>query len=165
MERGTKHVVVMGVSGSGKSTVGKLLAQQIGAAFIDADHLHSAANVAKMKAGIALDDADRKPWLEEVGRKLIDAGSQPIVVACSALKKSYREIIRTADPSVRFVLLQGPRDLLSKRVESRSDHYMPPSLLDSQLETLEPLQPDELGFTLDINQTPDELASQAVALL
>src|SRR4051812_7195598 len=99
---------MMGVSGSGKTSVGKRLAEMIGAAFLDADSLHPAQNVEKMKAGIPLDDADRKPWLEEVGRRLAMAGTESLVVACSALKKAYRDVIRAADPGVRFVLLFGP---------------------------------------------------------
>src|ERR1044071_8682644 len=102
----TQHVVVMGVSGSGKSTVGALLAEKLGAPFIDGDLLHSESNVAKMAAGTALNDADRKPWLEAVGQRLADA-EESLVIACSALKKSYRDIIRAADPTARFVLLEG----------------------------------------------------------
>ena len=156
-----QHVVIMGVSGSGKSTVGKLLAQKLGATFIDADSLHSAANVAKMEAGIPLDDADRKPWLELVGKKFTETGETSVVIACSALKRSYRDIIRRADPTVRFVLLHGARELLAERITKRRDHFMPASMLDSQLQTLEPLQPDESGFTLNIAKRPEELAIEA----
>ena len=160
------HVVVMGVSGSGKSTVSKLLAQEMGANFIDGDDLHPEANVAKMVAGNALDDADREPWLEAIAAEFVRAAEKSLVVACSALKKSYREIIRQADPSVRFVFLDGPRELLAARLAARSSgHFMPASLLQSQLDILEPLEPDEAGFALDIARKPEELAKEAARRL
>ena len=160
-----QHVVVMGVSGSGKSTIGELLAQELGATFIDGDFLHPQGNVVKMAAATPLNDADRKPWLEAIGHKLVQAGNVSLVIACSALKKSYRDIIRAADPTARFVLLDGPRELLSERLARRLGHFMPPSLLQSQLETLEPLDSDEPGVVLDISDTPKELARQGAALL
>jgi carbohydrate kinase (thermoresistant glucokinase family) len=161
----TQHVVIMGVSGSGKSTVGELLAPQIGAEFIDGDSLHPPANVEKMAAGTPLNDADRGPWLEVIGQTFAEANGDSLVIACSALKKSYRDIIRAADPTVRFVLLHGARELLAQRIGHRHGHFMPASLLDSQLETLETLSSDEAGFILDIAQKPHELARQAAALL
>ena len=161
----TQHVVVMGVSGSGKSTIGELLAQELGATFIDGDFLHPESNVAKMAAGTPLDDADRKPWLEAVGQKLADAGDASLVIACSALKKSYRNIIRAADPTARFVFLEGSRELLAERLASRRGHFMPPTLLQSQLDTLERLDPDESGIVLDVSEKPEELARRAAALL
>src|SRR5688572_4581101 len=106
------HIAVMGVSGAGKTTVGTLLAREIGATFIDGDDLHPAANVAKMAAGQPLDDKDRKPWLEAIGEEFRRGKEKPLVVACSALKKSYREIIRRADPTVQFVFLKGSYELL-----------------------------------------------------
>lgn len=160
-----QHVVVMGVSGSGKSTIGELLAQKLGATFIDGDFLHPENNVAKMAAGTPLNDADRKPWLEAIGQKLAEAGNDSLVIACSALKKSYRDIIRAADPTVKFALLRGPRELLFERLASRRGHFMPPSLLESQLETLEPLDSDESGVVLDISEKPEELARKGAALL
>jgi carbohydrate kinase (thermoresistant glucokinase family) len=155
----------MGVSGSGKSTVGELLAQKLGATFIDGDFLHPEKNVAKMAAGTPLTDADRKPWLEAIGQKLAEAGDESLVIASSALKKSYRDIIRAADPTAGFVLLEGPRELLSERLAGRKGHFMPSSLLQSQLETLEPLDADESGVVLDISEKPEELAWRAAALL
>ena len=160
-----QHVVVMGVSGSGKSTIGELLAQKLGGTFIDGDFLHPENNVAKMAAGIPLNDADRKPWLEAVGRRLAQAGDESLVIACSALKKSYRDTIRTADPTVRFVLLDGPGEVIAERLGRRGGHFMPPTLLQSQLETLERLDPDESGIVLDISEKPEEMVRKAAALL
>lgn len=120
----------------------------------------------KWGRGKPLEDADRRPWLEAIGEEFARAGEKSLVVACSALKKSYREIIRQADPTVRFVFLDGPRELPAARLGARSSgHFMPASLLQSQLETLEPLEPDEAGFALDIAQEPEELARQAASLL
>ena len=161
----TQHLVVMGVSGSGKSTIGELLARQLSATFIDGDFLHPERNVAKMAAGTPLNDADRKPWLEAIGQKLAQAGDESLVIACSALKKSYRDIIRAADPTARFVFLEGPPELLAERLASRRGHFMPPTLLQSQLDTLEPLDPDESGVVLDISEKPEELVREAAALL
>ena len=160
-----QHVVVMGVSGSGKSTVGELLARELGATFIDSDSLHPASNVAKMAAGTPLNDGDRKPWLEAIGQTLAAARDGSLVIACSALKKSYRDIIRAADPTARFVHLDGPRELLSQRLASRAGHFMPASLLQSQVETLERLGSDESGVVLDISEVPEELARKAAVLL
>jgi carbohydrate kinase (thermoresistant glucokinase family) len=168
-ERGTmvtpQHVVVMGVSGSGKSTVGRLLAQELATKFIDGDFLHPEANVAKMAAGTPLNDQDREPWLEAIGQKLREARDTSLVIACSALKRSYRNIIRGADPTARFVLLRGPRELLAERMANRAGHFMPQSLLESQLETLELLESDESGVMLDISEKPEELARKAATFL
>ena len=155
----------MGVSGSGKSTVGELIATRLGASFIDGDLLHPKANIAKMESGTPLNDHDRKPWLETIGQKFAEAEGHSLVIACSALKRAYRDIIRAAAPRARFVLLQGSPDLLAQRLKHRRGHFMPSSLLASQLDTLERLESDESGFTLDISKTPDELAREAVAKL
>ena len=133
----------MGPSGSGKSTVGAALATRLGARFIDADDLHPPENVAKMAAGIALDDADRMPWLRRVGEVLGEG--ERIVVACSALRRVYRDTIRAQAPDTFFAELAPDRDELTRRVRDRRAHFMPPSLLESQLATWEPLQSDESG--------------------
>ncbi|WP_426624766.1 gluconokinase [Leifsonia sp. McL0607] len=155
------RVVVMGVSGSGKSTIGRLVADRLDAAFVDADDLHPAVNVAKMTAGIPLTDADREPWLRAVGRALADGGDAGTIMACSALKRSYRDLIRREAPGTVFAELDGTRELLEERM-IRPGHFMPSSLLDSQLATLEPLQPDEAGLRLDIAEPPAELAAAIV---
>jgi carbohydrate kinase (thermoresistant glucokinase family) len=151
----------MGVSGSGKSTVGRLAADSLGVPFVDGDDLHPAANVAKMASGVALDDDDRAPWLRAVGRTLADAGPGGVVVACSALKRSYRDLIRAEAPGTVFAELDGAHDVLAARMQ-RPGHFMPASLLDSQLATLEPLQTDEAGLRLDVAEPPAELAAAIV---
>jgi carbohydrate kinase (thermoresistant glucokinase family) len=145
--------VVMGVSGSGKTTVGIALAAALGVPFLDADDLHPASNVAKMAAGIALTDDDRMPWLALVGAELA-AAPEGLVIACSALKRVYRQAILAAAPSTRFVFLDGSRELLESRVQHRHGHFMPASLLDSQLATLEPLAPDEPGVRVSLDEHP-----------
>ena len=160
-----QHVVVMGASGSGKSTVGKLLARRLGATFVEGDLLHPKVNIAKMESGESLNDADRQPWLAAVGRTLANAGAESIVIACSALKKLYRDLIRSHDPTAHFILLEGSYELLVERLGGRRDHFMPPALLQSQLNILEPLEADEEGFTLNISRKPDELAKDAALLL
>ncbi len=127
-------IIIAGVSGSGKSTVGKLLAERLGCEFADADDFHPPENIAKMKAGIPLDDADRAGWLEALGKHL--ASRENIVLACSALKKIYRDRLRELAGPLRFFVLTLDRDLLLQRMKSRQ-HFMPASLLDSQLATLE----------------------------
>lgn len=154
------RVVVMGVSGSGKSTVGWLLARRLGVAFVDADGLHPASNVAKMSVGEPLTDADRLPWLSAVAAELA-AAPGGAVVACSALRRRYRDVLRDGAPGVAFVHLDGSREVLAARLAARLDHFMPASLLDSQLATLEPLGPDEAGVVLDVGGTPDRLAEAA----
>jgi len=143
----SRPVAVMGVSGSGKTTVGAALADALGLRFVDGDALHPVANVAKMAAGIPLDDADREPWLDAIGSVLAD---RPVVVACSALKRAYRDRLRAAAPRLELVFLDGDRELLAARMAARPGHFMPTSLLDSQLATLEPPTVDEHPLTVDI---------------
>ena len=136
----------MGVSGSGKSAIGTALADELNLPFIDADDLHPASNIEKMRNGIPLTDEDRWPWLEKVGHALEE--KKNVVIACSALKERYRDHIRNFAPNATFLLLAAPTELLEERVASRPGHYMPPSLLASQLEALEPLRPAEKGIEL-----------------
>lgn len=152
--------VVMGVSGCGKSHIGAGFADAIGAQFIDGDSLHPPANVDKMARGEPLNDSDRQPWLEEVGRSI----GPNVVIACSALKRSYRDLIRkTADTPVVMCLLHGTRAVLWERVSSRKGHFMPPALLDSQLATLEMPAPNEAHVIADIDNTPDHIIKTLVA--
>jgi carbohydrate kinase (thermoresistant glucokinase family) len=158
-------LVVAGVSGSGKSTVGELLAESLGVPFADADDLHPAENVRKMAAGHPLDDEDRRPWLQRVGETLAAAEGTGLVIACSALKRAYREAILVAEPRTRFILLDGSRELLEQRMQHRHGHFMPATLLDSQLATLEPLEPDEPGITVGIDQSPERIVAETRAKL
>ncbi|WP_020652842.1 gluconokinase [Massilia niastensis] len=154
--------VIMGVCGCGKSQTGSRLAARLGAPFIEGDDYHSAANVAKMKAGVPLTDEDRQGWLEALRDELAGRGGQGAVLSCSSLKRAYRDILRGAG-DVRFVHLAGERGLIAERMGARPGHYMPTSLLDSQMASLEPLQPDETGITLDIRDTPERLVEQILA--
>lgn len=155
------RIVLMGVSGCGKSTVGPVVAAALGVPYLDADALHPAVNVEKMSKGIALADADRIPWLTDVAEHLA-AGDAGAVVGCSALKRRYRDIIRERVPEVKFAHLHGSEEVLRGRVSSRADHFMPASLLDSQLATLEPLGPDEAGDVFDIEWPAAEIARRIV---
>ncbi len=155
-------VVVIGVSGSGKSTVGAALADALGLTFVDGDSLHPASNVAKMAAGVPLDDADRAPWLDAIG-VLLARG--PVVVACSALKRAYRDRLRAAVPDLALVFLDGGRELLAGRMAARPGHFMPTSLLDSQLATLERPTADESPVVIDIAEPPEAEVADAVAEL
>lgn len=158
-------LVVMGVSGAGKSSVGAALAQRMGATFVDSDSLHPRANVQKMAAGSPLDDHDRWPWLGLVGAELASSHPNGIIVACSALKRAYRDAIRAAAPATVFVQLSAELPILQNRVAQRPGHFMPPSLLQSQLETLEPLQADEAGLTLATHGSIEALVHQIIAQL
>ncbi|MET9384236.1 gluconokinase [Streptomyces sp. NPDC002928] len=160
-------IVVSGVSGSGKTTVARLLAKRLDTPFAEADDFHPPANIAKMSAGVPLDDADRQPWLEAVGRWLHehDTADTGGVVACSALKRRYRDTLREACPGAFFLHLTASHELLAERLGRRTGHFMPRSLLDSQIAALEPLEPDERGAELDATPAPDTIVDLAARLL
>ncbi|MEO5653190.1 MAG: gluconokinase [Marmoricola sp.] len=159
------QIVVMGVSGTGKTVIGEGVAERLGCDFVEGDTFHPAANIEKMSAGIPLDDDDRRPWLEELARVLDEkrAAGLPTVLACSALKRSYRDILRGRAPSedTFFLHLDHPFDVLRERMEQR-EHFMPASLLQSQFDTLERLGPDEAGHVLDEDATIAEVVDRAV---
>jgi gluconokinase len=155
-------VVVMGVSGSGKSTVGAALAQRLRVPFVDGDDLHPPANVAKMTAGQPLNDDDRYPWLEAIGKWLADHHDGG-VMSCSALKRTYRDQLRRHCAAVEFLHLSGSPEVIGKRQASRPGHFMPASLLQSQFATLEPLEPDEHGIAIDVDQNIDSIVETYVA--
>lgn len=157
------RIVVMGVSGSGKSAVGAALADALGVPFVEGDALHPRANVQKMAAGIPLTDADRAPWLAAIGARL--AEHEQLVVACSALRRRYRDAIRAHAEGVRFALLQVAPGELTRRVAHRPGHFMPPTLLESQLAALEPLGDDEAGVTVPSMGSPARTAREIIAAL
>ncbi|RKO24592.1 glycosyl hydrolase [Pseudarthrobacter phenanthrenivorans] len=152
----------MGVSGCGKTTIGDLVARELGVPFLDGDSLHPVENVAKMAAGTPLTDEDRWPWLATVGGELAKAGDGGMVLACSALRRSYRDAIRKQAPDTIFLHLHGSREVLTARTEGRTGHFMPPALLDSQLATLEPLEEDEAGVVVDIAAPVQQVVRDAL---
>ncbi|MCQ4041779.1 gluconokinase [Streptantibioticus rubrisoli] len=158
-------VVVMGVSGSGKSTVGGLLAERLAVPYAEADDFHPPANIAKMSAGHPLDDADRAPWLDAIAAWITERGGKGGVISCSALKRRYRDRLRAAAPDLFFIHLDGPEELIAARLAARMEHFMPAGLLRSQLEALEPLEPDEAGAVIPIEGGPAQIAEQALAAL
>ncbi|QAY59898.1 gluconokinase [Microbacterium protaetiae] len=159
-------IVVMGVSASGKTSVASALAMRLGVQWRDADDLHPPENVAKMASGIPLSDDDRWPWLDEVGRELAaGAASGGCIFACSALRRVYRDRLRLRARGVLFIHLTGDPELLAERAAAREDHYMPASLLPSQLAALEPLDADENGVVLDVAASVDQITDAAVIWL
>jgi gluconokinase len=160
-------LVVMGVSGSGKTTVAELLAKQLGWPFMEGDRLHPPANVEKMRQGVPLTDADRAPWLDRIGEELKRwaAEGRSGVMTCSALKRAYRDRIRSRRPDVRFVYLKGSQTLIESRVAARHHEYMPASLLKSQFATLEEPTPDEPVVTVDVGESPESEVAAAIAAL
>jgi gluconokinase len=158
-------VVVMGVAGTGKTTVGQLLADAMDVPYAEADAFHPPANVARMSAGIPLDDDDRAPWLDAIGGWARNRAGRGGVVSCSALKRAYRDRLRRAAPDIRFVHLTGDRSLIRSRMAERSGHFMPLELLDSQFATLEPLQPDEPGVAVPVTGAPAAVADRALTAL
>ncbi|MEO3786783.1 gluconokinase [Actinocorallia sp. B10E7] len=167
VERTRPVVVVMGVSGSGKTTVGRMLAERLGVEYAEGDEFHPAGNVAKMASGLPLDDEDRCPWLSAIAGWIAERlrSGRGGVVSCSALKYRYRDVLRQAGPGVRFLHLDVDRETTAARVARRTGHFMPVSLVESQFEALEPLRPDEQGGVVDAGSPPEETVENAVALL
>jgi gluconokinase len=155
----------MGVSGSGKTTVARGLADALDLSFAEADDFHPPENVEKMRHGIPLTDADREPWLRELASWMAARAEEgrSTVMACSALRRTYRDVLRTGPPSVDFIHLDGPPAIIRERMIRRKGHFMPASLLDSQEAVLEPLEEDESGVVLDLSRPPDDLVAEAVA--
>ncbi|MFI1033119.1 gluconokinase [Streptomyces sp. NPDC020951] len=162
----TPHVVVvMGVAGTGKTTIGPLLAARLGVPYAEGDDFHPQANIAKMSAGTPLDDDDRWPWLDAIGAWADGRAGLGGVVSCSALKRSYRDRLRASAPGVVFVHLAGDRALIEDRMAHRQGHFMPTALLDSQFATLQPLQADEAGVAVDVSGSPEDIAGRAMTAL
>lgn len=158
-----KYFVVMGVSGCGKSTVAAGLARQLGAQMIEADALHGADNLAKMRAGEPLTDEDRWPWLARVGLAMKRSGT-PVFVSCSALRRVYRQrLLVSAKAPIGFIHLHTDQSVIGERVSQRADHFMPVSLLDSQMQLLEPLSDDEMGIVVNINQAIERVVGDAMS--
>ncbi|WP_446666177.1 gluconokinase [Flexivirga sp. B27] len=162
-----QFLIVMGVSGSGKTTVGEGIAQTMGWLYAEGDDFHSQACVSKMASGVPLTDEDRWPWLRSIGTWIDEHArdGSSAVVTCSALKRVYRDLLREGREHVRFVFLDVPKDVLEERLAKRTGHYMPPSLLPSQLEALEPLQSDENGVVVHAHRAPQESVDEALQLL
>ncbi|GAA5230002.1 gluconokinase [Arthrobacter cryoconiti] len=170
MKSTATHLVVMGVAGSGKSTLAESLSHRLDWPMAEADEFHPAANIAKMNSGTPLDDDDRWPWLHAIREWITVQASEgnSTVLTCSALKHSYRDLLAEADGNVVFLHLDGRKELLHDRIGSRKGHFMPPTLLPSQLATLEPLTSSELSkgsLRLDISKSPEELVEEVVTVL
>ncbi|MFI9807020.1 gluconokinase [Streptomyces sp. NPDC052301] len=163
--RTPKVVVVMGVAGTGKTTIGPLLAARLGVPYAEGDDFHPQANIDKMSAGVPLDDADRWPWLDAIGRWAHGRAGLGGVVSSSALKRAYRDRLRAVAPGIVFVHLTGDRQLIEDRMTQRQGHFMPTALLDSQFATLQPLGPDEAGVAVDVSGGPQEITERAVRAL
>lgn len=163
----SEQIVVMGVSGCGKSTVGLLLARACGVPYIEGDDLHCAENVERMRSGTPLTDEQRRDWLELIAQRLAQAHAQSagVVVSCSALKRAYRDVLRRGAPNLRLVHLHGEPTLLARRTAQRVGHYMPASLLGSQLAILEPPGPDEHALAFDVDEAPEVVVGQILARL
>ncbi|MFD5752484.1 gluconokinase [Streptomyces sp. NPDC127033] len=158
-------IVVMGVTGTGKTTIGPLIAAELGVPYAEGDSFHPRANIDKMSAGTPLDDADRAPWLDAIGAWAQRREGLGGVVSSSALKRIYRDRLRAATPGIIFVHLTGDRSLIEKRMSQRQGHFMPTTLLDSQIATLQPLEADERGVAVDVAGSPEEITERAVAAL
>ena len=155
----------MGVSGSGKSLIGAALAQALRIDFVEGDAYHSAENVTRMTSGVPLTDEDRAQWLQSLAAQILEAkaAGTGLVMTCSALKRKYRDVLRAGAPELRFVFLRGSPTLLAERVASRRGHFMPPSLLESQLATLQEPSPEEGAWICDISEPPSDLVAKLVA--
>jgi gluconokinase len=160
-------IVVMGVSGCGKSTIAAMLADRLGFEYVDADWLHPRSNVEKMQLGIPLDDEDRWPWLAAIAARMAELRAQGrgCVVACSALKRAYRDVLRDRREDVRFVHLHGPAEAIAPRLTGRDGHFMPASLLASQFAVLEAPQADERALVVSVQLTPAEIVEAVVTSL
>lgn len=161
----TGTYVIMGVSGSGKTKIGVALARALAIPFLEGDDLHPPANVQRMAQGVPLTDEDRRPWLLAIAQQLRDAkrAGLGLIVTCSALKRSYRDLLRSAGGSdLQFVHLAGDRTIIAERLAGRRGHFMPPALLDSQFDTLEPPGPDERAWVVDIRDTPENIVAGLV---
>jgi gluconokinase len=170
MQYPATHLVVMGVAGSGKSTIAAALSKQLGWACAEADEFHPQSNIEKMSQGIPLQDEDRWPWLLQIQNWMTEQAraGHCTVLTCSALKRSYRQLLSEAEGRVLFIHLHGEADLISERMQGREGHFMPPTLLPSQLATLEPLSPEELAagsLRLDISRSPEQLIEAVLAAL
>lgn len=163
----SQFVIVMGVSGSGKTTLAEGIAKTMGWIFAEGDDFHSEANVEKMRSGVPLTDDDRWPWLRSIGEWIDghESGGRSAVITCSALRRVYRDLLREGRPTVKFCHIDVPQDVLERRLAARTGHYMPPSLLPSQLATLEPLQSDEPGIVVEARGTPEEVLREALDAL
>jgi len=164
----TRHaLIVMGAAGAGKSCIGSALAAALGATFVEGDAFHPPDNILRMSNGIPLNDEDRRGWLLALAQELRAArdASQSVVLSCSALKRRYRDILRSGDEGIGFVFLTAEADVLRARLASRPGHFMPPSLIDSQLDALEPPQADERAWTFDACRTPDEIVAALLRAL
>lgn len=164
MSPAPQHLVIMGVSGSGKTTISTLLSEHLGWIAAEADEFHSEANIAKMASGVPLTDEDRWPWLESI-RGWMDTqadNGRSTIVTCSALKRVYRDVLASASGQLHFIHLDGDAEVLRERMKTRSGHFMPASLLPSQINTLEPLAEDEPGIVIDILRSPAEIAADIV---
>ncbi len=157
-------IVVMGVTGAGKSTIGALLAERLGRPLIEGDSLHPQANIAKMSQGMPLDDDDRLPWLKAIAARIDQARktNSPVVVTCSALKRRYRDILEDGHDGVGFVYLRGAKDLIAQRLAARTNHFMPPGLLDSQFAALQEPDDDEPSIVIAIDASPGEIVREIV---
>jgi carbohydrate kinase (thermoresistant glucokinase family) len=160
----TVSIVVMGVQGVGKTTIGTQLAERLGVPFIDGDRLHPPRNVELMASGHPLTDEDREPWLRRVGETLAEhRATGGLVIVCSALRRRYRDALRSFDPEAFFVELHGPMELVAERIGKRTHEYMPPALLQSQYDTLEPLAADERGMRVSIEPAPEVIVDEVLA--